>query len=59
MGRISIFSVWFDAGKIQNSSVMVSESDFTSDEETLFINKKANGHVKNGMVRLNRNKVKT
>ncbi len=40
---------------------MVSESDFTSDEETLFINhKKTNGHVKNGLVKApGRNKVKT
>ena len=44
---------------MQSSSLMVSESDFSSDEETLFVNKKANGHVKNGMVRAGRNKVKT
>lgn len=32
--------------KIQNSSVMISESDFTSEEETLFVNqKKTNGHL--------------
>ncbi|XP_046375648.2 dyslexia-associated protein KIAA0319-like protein [Haliotis rufescens] len=33
-------------GKIQNSSVMISESDFSSEEETLFVNsKKPNGHI--------------
>ncbi|XP_041361806.1 dyslexia-associated protein KIAA0319-like protein [Gigantopelta aegis] len=33
-------------GKFQNSSVMISESDFSSEEETLFINhKKTNGHI--------------
>ncbi|XP_050397494.1 dyslexia-associated protein KIAA0319 isoform X1 [Patella vulgata] len=33
-------------GKIQNSSVMMSESDFSSEEETLFVNsKKTNGHA--------------
>ncbi|XP_025091552.1 dyslexia-associated protein KIAA0319-like protein [Pomacea canaliculata] len=39
-------------GKIQNSSVMVSESDFSSEEETLFVSgKPQNGHLKplNGM----------
>lgn len=37
--------------KIQNSSVMISESDFSSDEETIFMNpKKSNGYVpKNGL----------
>ncbi|XP_064651810.1 dyslexia-associated protein KIAA0319-like protein isoform X2 [Lineus longissimus] len=34
-------------GKMQNSSLMVSESDATSDEETIFVNsKKANGHLR-------------
>ncbi|XP_071142380.1 dyslexia-associated protein KIAA0319-like protein isoform X13 [Mytilus edulis] len=33
-------------GKPQNSSVMISESDFSSDEETLFVNHKKNGFVK-------------
>lgn len=47
-------------GKMQNSSLMISESDFSSDEETLFINhKKTNGHVKNGFVKPGRSKVKT
>ena len=47
-------------GKMQNSSLMISESDFSSDEETLFVNhKKTNGHVKNGLVKPGRNKVKT
>ncbi|KAL5013231.1 hypothetical protein ScPMuIL_007501 [Solemya velum] len=33
--------------KIHNSSVMISESDFSSEEETLFVNsKKSNGHIK-------------
>lgn len=33
-------------GKNQNSSVMISDSEFTSDEETLFVNqKKTNGHL--------------
>lgn len=38
-------------GKIQNSSVMISESDFSSEEETIFMNpKKSNGHLpKNGL----------
>ncbi|XP_076437879.1 dyslexia-associated protein KIAA0319-like protein [Babylonia areolata] len=39
--------------KIQNSSVMISESDFSSEEETLFVNSKPlNGHSKppNGIV---------
>ncbi|KAL8578421.1 hypothetical protein ACOMHN_014920 [Nucella lapillus] len=39
--------------KIQNSSVMISESDFSSEEETLFVNSKpVNGHSKppNGVV---------
>ncbi|KAK7091316.1 hypothetical protein V1264_009012 [Littorina saxatilis] len=39
--------------KIQNSSVMISESDFSSEEETIFVNSKpANGHSKppNGVV---------
>ena len=47
-------------GKMQNSSLMISESDFSSDEETLFINhKKTNGHVKNGFVEPGKSKVKT
>ncbi|CAG2204325.1 Dyslexia-associated protein KIAA0319-like protein,Dyslexia-associated protein KIAA0319 homolog,Dyslexia-associated protein KIAA0319 [Mytilus edulis] len=33
-------------GKPQNSSVMISESDFSSEEETLFVNHKKNGFVK-------------
>ena len=33
-------------GKTQNSSVMISESDFSSEEETLFVNHKKNGFVK-------------
>lgn len=37
---------------------MVSESEFSSDEETLFVNKKANGHVKNGIVKTGKNKIK-
>lgn len=39
------------AGKKQNSSVMISESDFSSEEETIFMNpKKSNGFVpKNGL----------
>ena len=46
---------------------MVSESDFSSDEETIFVNNKksngksngkANGHVKNGVTARTRNKVK-
>lgn len=45
--------------KIQNSSLMISESDFSSDQETLFVNKKINGHVKNGLVKSGKNKVKT
>ena len=41
----------FFSGKIQNSSVMISESDFSSEEETIFMNpKKSNGYVpKNGL----------
>jgi len=47
-------------GKLQNSSLMVSESDDSTDEETLFVNsKKSNGHVKNGYVKHGRSKVKT
>nr|KAG5701483.1 hypothetical protein BaRGS_000879 [Batillaria attramentaria] len=41
-------------GKIQNSSVMISESDFSSEEETLFVSSKpSNGHLKplNGVSR--------
>lgn len=34
------------SGKMQNSSLMMSESEFSSDEETLFVNhKKTNGHI--------------
>jgi hypothetical protein len=40
-------SVILFAGKMQNSSLMVSESDVTSDEETIFVNsKKSNGHLR-------------
>lgn len=50
-------------GKTQNSSVMISESDFSSDEETLFINHKKNGFVKkapNGISKQHlKNKLKT
>ena len=51
-------------GKIQNSSVMISESDFSSDEETIFMNpKKSNGHLpktKNGLSKPHyKNKLKT
>ena len=36
----------FFPGRMQNSSLMVSDSDFSSDEETLFVNhKKSNGHI--------------
>ncbi|KAL4218544.1 hypothetical protein ACF0H5_023278 [Mactra antiquata] len=48
--------------KIQNSSVMISESDFSSDEETLFLNqKKSNGHVQqlNGVNKHLKNTLKT
>ena len=52
----------FLSGKKQNTSIMVSESDFSSDEETIFVNhKKTNGHVKplNGLVKPNKNKIRT
>ena len=50
------------SGKIQNSSVMISESDFSSEEETIFMNpKKSNGYVpKNGLSkREHKTKLKT
>ena len=50
----------FFSGKRQVSSLMVSESDFSSEEETLFINtKKMNGHSnKNGLVK-QKSRIKT
>ncbi|XP_052763495.1 dyslexia-associated protein KIAA0319-like protein [Mya arenaria] len=39
-------TVELKSGKKQNSSLMVSESDFSSEEETIFVNnKKSNGHI--------------
>ncbi|XP_045183076.2 dyslexia-associated protein KIAA0319-like protein isoform X2 [Mercenaria mercenaria] len=39
-------SIALKKNKIQNSSVMISESDFSTEEETLFVNqKKTNGHL--------------
>lgn len=47
-------------GKIQNSSMMISESDFTSDEETLFVNhKKTNGFVQKPLNGINKQHLKT
>jgi hypothetical protein len=53
--------VWDVSGKIQNSSVMISESDFSSEEETLFISSKpSNGHAKlNGVVSREQKSLKT
>ncbi|XP_021367738.1 dyslexia-associated protein KIAA0319-like protein isoform X2 [Mizuhopecten yessoensis] len=47
-------------GKIQNSSVMISESDFSSDEETLFVNhKKTNGFVQKPLNGITKQHLKT
>ncbi|XP_012934806.1 dyslexia-associated protein KIAA0319 [Aplysia californica] len=52
-------------GKIQNSSVMISESELSSDEETLFISSKktpscgVNGKLSNGTKSGHRSKLKT
>lgn len=48
-------------GKLhQSTSIMVSESDFSTDEETLFVNSKVkkNGHIKNGMVKSSKQRTK-
>ncbi|XP_060065964.1 dyslexia-associated protein KIAA0319-like protein [Ylistrum balloti] len=47
-------------GKIQNSSVMISESDFTSEEETLFVNhKKTNGFLQKPLNGISKQHLKT
>ncbi|KAK3087314.1 hypothetical protein FSP39_004539 [Pinctada imbricata] len=47
-------------GKIQNSSLMISESDFTSDEETIFVNhKKPNGFIQRPPNGISRQHLKT
>ena len=40
-------------GKMQNTSIMMSESDFSSEEETVFVNNKRpiNGHLRNGLTK--------
>ena len=51
--------VSFAVSKMQSSSLMKSESEFSTDEETLFVSAKqqSNGHVKNGFK--HKNRVKT
>ncbi|KAL3892207.1 hypothetical protein ACJMK2_004439 [Sinanodonta woodiana] len=47
-------------GKMQNTSVMISESDFSSEEETIFVNhnKKTNGHIPKHMNGISKLKTK-
>ena len=42
---------------MKNNNIVLSDSEFTSDEETLFVNnKKTNGHV-NGMIKPGKSKL--